>query len=209
MATGPGYYCSGTDPVKSRAMVADQSMPEQTHRWNPRPMERLIWVVSGLALFVVLFGVYSNIALDGDTITIGFDDLVIAILSINALWLLHQFLHGFVMARFGGAPAYRLAWLGKTVPVAQVSSAGAEFTRGQFALIVALPFLVISGAGIVAVAILTGKSALPLALAVHGGLCARDLWSMGVAWRQPAGTVFRLEQDGLWFGTPANETGAA
>ena len=190
-------------------MVSEEPQPADLERWNPTGLERLIWVVLGLAIFIFLFGVYTNIALAGNTITIGFDDLVIAILTINALWLLHQFLHGFALSRCGGKPLYRLAWIGKAIPIAQVSSTGTNLSRGQFVLVAVLPFLVISGAGLVAVAILTGKSALPLALALHGAFCVRDLWSIGVTWRQSTATVFRFEPDGVYVARLANETGAA
>lgn len=180
--------------------------------WQPSGMELLIWNVIGLALFVFFLGIFTNIASSGGTLTITLGDLVTAILALNALLILHEFVHGIMMSRFGGKPQYGVRMLARLVPVAYCTSPGSLFSRGQYVLITLAPFLLITIGGAIAVGALPGKSALPLALAVHTAGCIGDLWMAGIALRKPDGTRFEDLATGVRFhGAVASthETGAA
>lgn len=181
--------------------------------WRPSSLVLVIWNVLGLALFVVFLGIYTNISSAEGTIVVELADVVIAIISLNALLVIHELTHGFVMSRFGGRPRYGLKMLGRVVPVAYCTSPGSRFTRAQFVVITITPFLLISLIGAVVVASLPGKSALPLALAIHAAGCIGDLWMTGVALSKPSGTVLEDRMDGVVFHLPEisrqTKTGAA
>ncbi len=192
--------------------MTDSAGEPNVREWHPGGLELVIWNLIALALFVFFLGIYSNISAADGTLTIGFGDLVAGLLAVNALMIAHEFVHGLVIKRFGGAPKYGVKMLGRIVPVAYCTSPGTRFTRGQFLLISLAPFVLISLAGAILIGAVPGKSAFPLALAVHAAGCIGDLWMVGVAFRQPAGTMFEDRESGVRFhqGTArVNETGAA
>jgi membrane protein implicated in regulation of membrane protease activity len=170
--------------------------------WHPSGLELIIWNVIALALFIFALGIFTNISSGDGTLSIDASDLVTALISLNALLLLHEFIHGQVMRRFGGKPQYGLKMIGRVVPVAYVTSPGSRFDRQQFLAISLAPFLLITIGGLVLVGALPNKSALPLALAVHTAGCIGDLWMVGVALRQPAGTTYEDRKDGIRFHYP-------
>src|SRR5215213_4675145 len=127
--------------------MREQHEPSQSIEWQPSGLEILIWNVTGLALFVFFLGLYSNISSSGGTVTITLKDLVTALITLNALLVLHEFVHGFVAARFGGKPQYGVKMLARVLPVAYCTCPGTRFSRGQFIAISLMPFLLITIVG--------------------------------------------------------------
>ncbi|MDQ2682784.1 MAG: DUF3267 domain-containing protein [Chloroflexota bacterium] len=192
--------------------MTDSAGKLNVREWHPGALELAIWNVTALALFVFFLGIYSNISASDSTLTIGLGDLVAALLAVNALMIAHEFVHGLVIQRYGGTPKYGLKMIARVVPVAWCTSPGTRFTRAQFLLVSLAPFVVISIAGAVITGAAPGRSAFPLAFAVHAAGCIGDLWVVGVAFRQPAGTMFEDRKSGLRFHpgvASANETGTA
>ncbi len=98
--------------------------PAATRDWQPSGLERAILILLGAAIFVFFFGVFTNISSSGETVSISARDLITALISLNALLVIHAWVHGLVMSRFGGTPRYGLKMIARIVPIAECTSPG-------------------------------------------------------------------------------------
>jgi len=163
-------------------------------------------VVLGTVLIVVGLGLFSaaSAVRGGEaSITISGADLGLSLIALAVLLVLHELIHGWTMRRYGARPTYGTGVLGRVMPYFYCTAAGFRFTRRQFVVVSLAPAVLISVAGVLALA-LAGDTAdwLVLALATHLGGCIGDFWGTILALRQPPGTTYEDIKTGIRFHPP-------
>jgi hypothetical protein len=176
----------------------------QPVEWRPSSGVVALWVVLSSVLAIAgvfLFAALYAVARQENTVSgAGLELLAMVagvVLLTAAVMVLHEWVHGLVMRRFGARPEYGAGVMYRFMPYLYCTASGHEFTRGQFIAITAAPALVISALGALWVSLLPYGGWLVVPLGLHLGGCVGDLWVLGVLLRQPAGTLVEDTRTGM------------
>ena len=173
-----------------------------------------VMTIAGFILFTVLYavlgsGVPDGSALvetgsDGDAVyfTFRFGNMLLILLLAFGVLVLHEAIHGAAFKYFGGRPTFGATVIQKILPAFYCSAPGYWFTRGQFAVIILAPLVVISLLGIALMPFVDDGLLLVLPLAINFGGAIGDLWMAGMLLRREQGTMIEDLKDGLRFYPP-------
>ena len=200
----------------------------QYEEFKPTFWISIIWTVlatvmtiAGFLLFTVLFallgGGMTNGSMivetgsEGDSVYFSFrfgNMLLVMLLALGVL-VLHEAIHGAVFRYYGGRPTFGATVIQKVLPAFYCSAPGYRFTRGQFAVIILAPLVVISVLGIVLMPFVDDGLLLVLPLAINFGGAIGDVWMAGMLIQREPGTMIEDLKDGLRFYPPARDPGQA
>lgn len=176
----------------------------------------LIWNVLGAAISILgvitLAELYAATHAAAASISLEAGELL-PVFAVTAALLLvlvlaHELVHGLVMAAFGARPRFGVGAAASVLPyVYCTAEAGRRFTKGQFGLIALAPAVLLTVAGVLAVAWAPGGGWLVVPLGLHLGGCVGDFWLLSLAARQPPGTVVEDMRSGVRFHRPFAERG--
>lgn len=203
-----------------------ESGPGSQHEeFKPTVWISIIWTVlatvmtiAGFLLFTVLFallgGGSTNEILvvetesDGDSIffSIQFGNMLLIMLLAFGVLVLHEAVHGAAFRFYGGRPTFGATVIQKILPAFYCSAPGYRFTRGQFAVIILAPLVVISMVGVALMPFVEDGLLLVLPLAINFGGAVGDVWMAGMLVRRRPGTMIEDLRDGLRFYPPAQVT---
>lgn len=139
----------------------------------------------------------------GFSVTVDALGFVLLIGVGTAILFVHEAVHGAAFRYYGGRPIFGAALHNKVLPVLYASAPGYTFTRGQFAVIVLAPAVVITGIGLLLMP-LTGLGLwLTVPMAINFGGAIGDFWFAGMLLTKPPGTRIEDLKDGLRFYYPA------
>lgn len=141
---------------------------------------------------------------DGDevSVTLSGAGILLLIAVGGGILLVHEAVHGAAFWFFGGRPIFGAALYNRILPVLYCSAPGYMFNRGQFAVIVLAPAVVITVVGLLLMP-LTGLGWwLAVPLAINFGGAVGDFWFVGLLALRPAGTLIEDLKDGLRFYYP-------
>lgn len=151
--------------------------------WKPGAVVLTLWSVLGIVLSVIgVFAFTVPYALArGQSVfdlqaSVGLGGLMVTSAIFFLSLMLHEWVHGLAMRRFGGEPSYGRGMIYGILPYFYCTSTGTKFTKAQFTIVSAAPMVALSliGALIVARVPYGGWFVVPLGL--HLGGCIGDLW---------------------------------
>ncbi len=132
--------------------------------------------LTGRTLAATEFGVLSPVEF--------VSGLVVVFGLMVAVTLAHELLHGVVMSRYGGTPAYGLGVTHVALPYAYAESMGTSYTRNQALIVLLAPLVVISVVGFaLLLAFPTPWLLVPLAANAAGSV--GDVWMALVLLQYP------------------------
>jgi hypothetical protein len=177
---------------------------EVTRRWTVSRPVVLAWMVLGSALFLLgiwLFGAVYVLShgVQVFSVELGIVELVLLLVVTTGLLVLHELVHALAMRRMGAAPSVGADILVKIAPVLYTTAPGHQFSRREYLVAALAPMVVVSGLGVVWVAMGPFGKELVQPLALHLGGCIGDLWVAGLILREPADTTFEDRRDGVTF----------
>jgi hypothetical protein len=176
----------------------------------------LIWNVLGAAISILgvitLAELYAATHAAAASISLEAGELL-PVFAVTAallfvLVLAHELIHGLVMAAFGARPRFGVGAVASVLPYMYCTAeAGRRFTKGQFGSIALAPAVLLTVAGVLAVAWAPGGGWLVVPLGLHLGGCVGDFWLLSLAARQPPGTAIEDLRSGVRFHRPAADGG--
>lgn len=180
-----------------------------TREWQPNKGAQLFMSIAGLVLSVIGVILYSlawqspgrsgSFALSGSQVWIA---LAATTGLTLALIVLHEAIHGLVIAAFGAKATFGVTMIGKTIPAFYCTSPGHRFTKSRFLAVALAPMVLLGGACFLLVAFAPLGGWLVLAAALHLGGCIGDVVLAWVAARQPRGTLVEDMKAGVRFHGP-------
>lgn len=117
--------------------------------------------------------------------------------GVFATIILHEWVHGLTMARFGARPQYGVLW--KQL-MFYATSPGYAYRRNSYILVALAPLLLLSGLAILGMLLLQGTQwiwMLILLATLNGGGSFGDTWLVFTVLRYPATAYVVDEKDGL------------
>jgi hypothetical protein len=185
-----------------RAVTEDRQLGEPIE-WRPSRDTLRMWGL--LSLPMLLGGVvfYGLVASRGNPPSGGTVEplvlLAIAVISV-AVMIVHELVHGAVIAVFGARPRFGATLIGGSVlgTAFYTTAPGHVFTRRQYLAVTLAPTVLLSVAGIPACLLPFGNM-LWLPFAIHFTGCVGDLGIARLTYRQPAGTGCEDLRDGVRF----------
>lgn len=179
----------------------------RTEEWHPGTATLVFWNILSIALaFLGLFvfgRIYTLTHGPGRSGELGIAPILISVVILLALLILHEWVHGLTMGRFGARPSYGGGIYRKVMPYFYCTAAGHTFTGSQFAAVSAAPALVISLVGVICVAFVPYGGWLVAPLGLHLAGCIGDLWFLALIFRQPQLTRFEDLKTGVRMFHPA------
>ena len=134
--------------------------------------------------------------------------LVGSLVLVALVVVLHELVHGFFMARYGGSTAYGIGVSYFVLPYAYAET-DADFTRSQLLAILLAPFVAITAAGLLAMLVVP-SSVLIVPLAANAAGSVGDLWMAATLLRYPSSArVTRLPTEEQGFAIYESDRGAA
>jgi hypothetical protein len=171
--------------------------------WHPSQDTLRTWGLISLPMFFAGIAVYGLVASRGSIPSgLGFDIaslLVVAVTSL-AVFVIHEAVHGFVMALFGARPRFGVMMLGGSVLGAAfyTTAPGHVFSRRQYLAVIVAPTVLVSVGGVAAcLSSFAVYAWLPFAIHLTG--CVGDLDIARRTYRQPSGTGCEDLRDGVRF----------
>jgi hypothetical protein len=170
--------------------------------------ERLarLWTIGSVGLTVVgvaLFaGLYASVRGSGNVSIQGwrlFGAIALIAALTLPLYVVHEWIHGWTMARFGARPTYGWGAIGGVPGYLYCTAHEHRFSRLQFAAIALAPCLLISSIGALAIATLPWGGWLVVPLGFHFGGCVGDFWAVALVLSKPRGTQVEDLQTGVRF----------
>lgn len=160
--------------------------------------------MAAAGLFVVglpLFAMPWLIVHRSGSIQVGLVGVMTVLVITLLLAILHEGIHGAVMAAFGARPMFGVTLIARAVPAMYTTSPGHRLSRLQYVAVAASPALVLSALGLWAtLAVWGGYLIVPLA--AHLGGCVGDGAAIWRVLRQPQGTLCEDLRDGVRFYRP-------
>lgn len=177
--------------------------------WQPNGRTLLAWNALGLGLVLVgisaFTGLYSlrreddaNFAFSGMGALLAF---LLTLLLIAVLMLLHEWIHGLVMRRFGAHPTFGRGVAAGAMPYLYCTAKGHLFSKWQFLIVALAPSVVISAVCALAIMLPSGGW-LVVPAAVHLGGCIGDFWVSGIVAQKPDDMRFDDTITGVRFHEP-------
>lgn len=197
------------------------NVPE-VEEWKPSLFISIVWTilatvmtVAGFFLFAVVYilvgrsgrvtSSFMETSADGDEVVVTLRlGGMLALIGVSvAVLVIHEAVHGAAFRFYGARPTFGAALVQKVLPVLYASAPGYTFSRGQFAVIILAPLVVISIAGVALMPLVRDGILLVVPLAVNFGGAVGDLWFIGLLLRRQPGTRIEDLKDGMRFHTPA------
>lgn len=172
-----------------------EASANQTVEWKPGSRILALWNIFGIGLTLLGLFIFGNIyAISrGEAsfnLYVSASDLLLMTVVFLLLIVLHEWVHGRTLARFGARPKYGVIVLYKILPLPYCTAPGYRLDRSQFAIVGVAPALLISLVGALLVVLMPYGCLLVVPLAIHLGGCIGDLWFLTVIFCQPRGTFF-------------------
>lgn len=108
-----------------------------------------------------------------------------ALVALAVVVVVHELVHGVVLARYGGEPRYGGGLTHFVLPYAYAGTDGTSYTRTQFLTALVAPFVAITAVGLAA-AFVYPSPLLVFAIAANAAGSSGDLWMAAVLCRFPA-----------------------
>lgn len=183
--------------------IEDWTLTERTLR---------LWTIASVVLSLLGVVAYTLVYAVGQDRSVAFSSrgwaLLAAVLVTTALtlplYVVHEWIHGLAMRRFGVRPRYGWGQVGGLPGYLYCTAAGARFSRRQYVAIALAPALLVSALGVLAIVVLPWGGWLVVPLAFHFGGCAGDFWAVALILRRPRGTRIEDRESGVRFHLPAN-----
>ena len=175
--------------------------------WQPDGMTLVAWNVLGLGLggagligFAAIHGAANGGSVDVSFTELGFFVALVVTLALTfALTVVHEFVHGLAMQRYGATPTYGAGVMGRVVPYFFCTAPGARFTRRQFLVITLAPAVIVSIGCALVVAFVPLGGWLVVPAAIHLGGCVGDFGMAVIAARLAPGTLIEDMKTGMRF----------
>lgn len=119
-----------------------------------------------------------------------------------AALVVHEAVHGLVMARYGARPQFGVGMMQGTVPYAYATSPGFRYTRRQFWWVAMMPTLVVNALLAVLVFTLPWGPYLVLPAAFHLSGCIGDWMILRMVAEHPEGTLVEDTREGVILHVP-------
>lgn len=210
-------YTSRTDDQVAEESAVDSAVEE----WKPSLLISIVWTILATVMTVAGFflfaSVYVLVGRSGSltssvaetssdsnevTVTLRLGGMLALVGVSIAVLVIHEAVHGLAFRWFGARPIFGAALVQKVLPVLYASAPGYTFSRGQFAVIILAPLVVITIVGIALMPFVTAGILLVVPLAVNLGGAVGDLWFIGLLLRRDPGTRIEDLKDGIRFHYP-------
>lgn len=106
--------------------------------------------------------------------------LAVTLLITGALVVIHEWLHGLAMRRYGGRPRHRAGFLGRAFPYLACSGEDYRFHRFAFPVIALTPLIVLTVIRTLGIWLLSFGGWLVVLASMHFGGCIGDVWMSGL-----------------------------
>lgn len=126
----------------------------------------------------------------------------VLVVACVATALVHEGIHALAMLLVGHRP--RLHFETAPYPLLSLDRSDAPYGRGRFVVVTLAPFVLLTGAMVLAVAVSPFAGWLIVPTAFHITACKMDLAYSFVALRHPAGTQCRIGESGLELTDPVD-----
>lgn len=178
---------------------------EEKRDWTPSAPVVTAWLLGGTVLtllsgftFLLVYGTTHSTA-QGFSWSAGGWSLILGIVGVLVL---HEALHGVVFWSFGCRPSFGVGLLKGTLPYFYCTAPGCRLNKRQFVTVGIALVLLISAAGLAAIAFSPFGSSLVVPCAMNVGGSIGDLWLAVVVLRQPRGTQVEDLKTGVRFHRP-------
>ena len=186
-----------------------QAGPPRVVEWRPSRADAVLLNVLAVPLLLIGLAVFLRLAtlrlpaagrasleLSG---VLSF--LLLTVLLTALLFVVHEGVHGLVMAAFGARPRFGALMIGRIVPALYTTAPGHRFSRAQYLAVGVTPAVTISAAG--ALICLTAAGPIfVVPLSIHLSGCVRDFAAVLRLSREPRGTLCEDLRDGIRFHRP-------
>lgn len=174
--------------------------------WTPGKSVVLFMNIAGIALMALGLVLYflawagedgsTSFVFSGLAMIVG---LVVTLALTFILMVIHEAIHGVVVAAFGARPKFGVTMIGKAIPAFYCTAPGKRFTKTQFLIVALAPLVILGGLLFPVVAFVPLGGWLVLPAAIHLGGCVGDMALAWVAARQPRGTLIEDMKSGMRF----------
>ena len=182
-----------------------------THEWTMDQLDTkqmanksLLWFAIGGAVFVALA---IRPALEHDPFA-SWWNLVpffgLLVLGTAAALMLHEGVHGLVMARYGAKPQFGVGLMQGQVPYAYATSPGFKYTQRQFWWVAMMPTFAVNALLAVLVFTLPWGPYLVFPAAIHLSGCIGDWMILKMIGEHPGGTLVEDTREGVVLHVPAS-----
>ncbi|HHU40648.1 MAG TPA: DUF3267 domain-containing protein [Propionibacterium sp.] len=189
-----------TDPGAPGWTTVEWTMDQMDTRVMAR--QGLLWFAIGGAVFVALairpallhdpFASWWNLV----------PLLGLLVVGTAGSLVLHEGVHGLVMARYGAGPQFGVGMMQGQVPYAYATSPGFRYTRRQFWWVAMMPTFVVNAVLAVLVFVLPWGPYLVLPAAIHLSGCVGDWMILKVIAPHPEGTLVEDTREGVILHVP-------
>jgi len=129
--------------------------------------------------------------------------LLLTVLLTALLFVVHEAVHGLVMAAFGARPRFGALMIAGMAPALYTTAPGHRFSRAQYLAVGLTPAVAISAVGALACLTATGLI-LVVPLSIHLSGCVGDFAATLRLSREPRGTLCEDLRDGIRFHRPVS-----
>jgi len=189
-----------------------RNQPIYVFRLNPNIALR--WTSLGILLFILATAGISAFyqAIHGQSWTTG------VVAQPNRIWrailvflgfigipigtfIVHELVHGFAFAAFGGSPRYGIG-IKYLLPYAYATSPGKHFSRNAFIVILLTPLVIIDLACLVLLAIFPQATWLGWVVIINTSGAIGDIWMATLLWRCPPSITVEDRTEGMAIYAP-------
>ncbi len=189
-----------TDPTADRWTTVEWTMDQLDTKRMAN--QGLLWFALGGVAFVALA---IRQAMEHDPFA-SWWNLVpfvgLLVLGTVVALVLHEGVHGLVMARYGAKPQFGVGMMQGQVPYAYATSPGFRYTKRQFWWVAMMPTFAVNGVLAVLVFTLPWGPYLVLPAAFHLSGCVGDWMILTMIGEQPEGTLVEDTRDGVILHVP-------
>ena len=189
-----------TDPTADRWTTVEWTMDDMDTQ--ALATQSLKWFVIGGAVAIAL-AIRPALVDDPFSSWWNLIPFVSALLAGTVLALvLHEAVHGVVMARYGARPKFGVGLMQGKVPYAYATSPGHRYTRREFWWVAMMPTFVVNGLLAVLVFALPWGPFLVLPAAIHLSGCVGDWAILRMIDSYPEGTMVEDTREGVILHVP-------